>query len=59
MLATLQGPEFTKKVNQAKTDSGNDMVQLMKTLFPMVVEAQTQVLGSIGLPQSREGMKLE
>ncbi|CAG7728601.1 unnamed protein product [Allacma fusca] len=57
MLATLQSPEFIRKVGQIKTESNNDMVYLMRVLFPMVVEIQTQIVGSIGLSSTKDGLK--
>ncbi|KAF3427807.1 hypothetical protein E2986_02131 [Frieseomelitta varia] len=55
ILTTLNTPENTQKLAEAKENSGNEMLKMMQFVFPIVVQIQMDVIKNYGFPEGREG----
>lgn len=55
MLERLHLPENETKILAAKENAGGDMVEVMRTVFPIVLEVQVQVISKFGFVASQEG----
>ncbi|XP_003487119.1 protein C10 isoform X1 [Bombus vosnesenskii] len=55
VLTALNTPENTKKLAEAKENSGNEMLKMMQFVFPIVVQIQMDVIKNYGFSEGREG----
>ncbi|XP_044751108.1 protein C10 [Coccinella septempunctata] len=55
-LETLQTPENTQKLDEARDNVGNEMLKMMQFLFPIVMQIQMDVITEFGFPEGREGI---
>lgn len=43
------------KIRRAKEEAGNDMIEVMKLVFPIIVDIQVEIVAKFGLPRNKEG----
>ncbi|XP_045477638.1 protein C10 [Harmonia axyridis] len=55
-IETLQSPENTHKLEDARDNVGNEMLKMMQFLFPIVMQVQIDVIKEFGFPEGREGI---
>ncbi|OAD57217.1 Protein C10 [Eufriesea mexicana] len=55
ILTALKTPENTEKLAEAKENSGNEMLNMMLFVYPIVVQIQMDVIKNYGFPEGREG----
>ncbi|XP_033175078.1 protein C10 isoform X2 [Bombus impatiens] len=51
VLTALNTPENTKKLAEAKENSGNEMLKMMQFVFPIVVQIQMDVIKNYGFSE--------
>lgn len=56
ILNVLDTEESSQKINEAKTNAGNDMLKVMQYVFPLVVQVEMDVIKKFGFTDNREGM---
>uniref|UniRef100_A0A182NTK5 Protein C10 n=1 Tax=Anopheles dirus TaxID=7168 RepID=A0A182NTK5_9DIPT len=56
ILKTVNQPENSKKLSEAKANSGKEMIKMMQYVFPLVMQLQIEVIKDYGFPGSREGL---
>ena len=56
MIEAINIPENATKLEQAKTNAGNDMIKMMQFVFPIMVQIQMEVIKKYGFPDGRDGM---
>lgn len=56
VLERLQSPETTEKLDQARFEIGNDMLKMMRIVFPMVMQVMIDVFSENGHPNVPGGI---
>lgn len=56
ILDELNKPENASKIEEARSNIGNEMLKMMQFIFPMVMEIEMNVLKKYGFPAGREGV---
>ncbi|XP_075152135.1 protein C10 [Haematobia irritans] len=56
IIRTVNQPENSKKLSEAKANAGKEMLLMMQYVFPLVMQLQTEVIKSYGFPGNREGL---
>uniref|UniRef100_A0A182PD13 Protein C10 n=1 Tax=Anopheles epiroticus TaxID=199890 RepID=A0A182PD13_9DIPT len=56
ILKTVNQPENSKKLAEAKANSGKEMIKMMQNVFPLVMQIQIEVIKDYGFPGNREGL---
>ncbi|KAG8193324.1 hypothetical protein JTE90_022954 [Oedothorax gibbosus] len=46
----------TSRLNEAKNNSGNDMLMHMQLVFPLATQIQQDIIQNYGFPPDREGL---
>ncbi|ODM91574.1 Protein C10, partial [Orchesella cincta] len=57
MLERMHLPENEAKVQGAKEQAGDDMVEVFKNVFPIVLQIQIEVVSKFGFVSNQEGLK--
>lgn len=55
-LEELQSPENLHKLDEARSNVGNEMLKMMQFLFPIVMEIQIDVIKEFGFSDGRDGI---
>lgn len=55
-LEELESPENVHKLDEARSNVGNEMLKMMQCLFPIVMQIQIDVIKDFGFPENREGI---
>ncbi|KAK0167791.1 hypothetical protein PV327_001654 [Microctonus hyperodae] len=55
ILTALSAPENVQKLNEAKENSGNEMLKMMQYVFPLVTQIQMDIIKNYGFSEGREG----
>lgn len=55
-LDELQLPENASKLEEARDKVGNEMLKMMRFVFPVVMEVQMNVIRQFGYPDGLEGI---
>uniref|UniRef100_T1H4T2 Protein C10 n=1 Tax=Megaselia scalaris TaxID=36166 RepID=T1H4T2_MEGSC len=56
IIRTVNQPENSKKLAEAKGNAGKEMILMMQHVFPLVMQIQTEVIKKHGFPGNREGL---
>ncbi|XP_073825402.1 protein C10 [Musca autumnalis] len=56
IIRTVNQPENSKKLSEAKASAGKEMLLMMQHVFPLVMQLQTEVIKSYGFSGNREGL---
>ncbi|XP_022121559.1 protein C10 [Pieris rapae] len=56
IINTLESPEYSSKLDEAKEAAGNEMLKMMQLVFPMVVQIEMETIKRHGFTSSREGI---
>lgn len=56
IIRTVNQPENSKKLSEAKASAGKEMLLMMQHVFPLVMQLQTDVIKTYGFPGNREGL---
>ncbi|KAL5279338.1 hypothetical protein ACFFRR_003742 [Megaselia abdita] len=56
IIRTVNQPENSKKLSEAKQSAGKEMIAMMQFVFPLVMQIQTDVIKAHGFPGNREGL---
>ncbi|OXA64601.1 uncharacterized protein LOC110855423 [Folsomia candida] len=57
MWSRINEPDNLDKINGAKEEAGNDMIEVMKLVFPLVVDIQVEAVGKFGFPRNKDGLR--
>lgn len=55
VIDTLESPDYSSKLDEAKEAAGNEMLKMMQIVFPMVVQIEMETIKRHGFSNSREG----
>ncbi|CAH0563755.1 unnamed protein product [Brassicogethes aeneus] len=55
-IKELNTPENAKKLEEARTDVGNEMLKMLQYVFPLVLAVQVDIIRNYGYPEGREGV---
>ena len=55
-LDAFQHPDNIQKIEQAKETGGNEMIKMMQSVFPIVMQIQINVIKEYGFEETREGI---
>lgn len=55
-LEELESQENVNKLDEARSNVGNEMLKMMQHLFPIVMQIQINVIKEFGFPDGREGI---
>lgn len=56
IIRTVNQPENSKKLSEAKANAGKEMLLMMTHVFPLLMQIQTDVIKKYGFPGNREGL---
>lgn len=56
VIDSLESPDYSSKLDEAKEAAGNEMLKMMQIVFPMVVQIEMETIKRHGFSNSREGM---
>lgn len=56
ILAELQTPQNTQKLEEARDNVGNEMLKMMQYVFPIVMQIEMDIIKEFGYPESRDGI---
>lgn len=56
IIKTVNQPEHSKRLSEAKTSAGKEMLQMMQFVFPLVMQIQMDVIKTFGFAGTREGL---
>lgn len=56
IIRTVNQPENSKKLSEAKSSAGKEMILMMQHVFPLVMQLQLEVIKVHGFPGNREGL---
>lgn len=56
IIRTVNQPENSKKLSEAKASAGKEMILMMQHVFPLVMQLQLEVIKLHGFPGNREGL---
>lgn len=56
VIDSLESPDYTLKLSEAKEAAGNEMLKMMQIVFPMVVQIEMEVIKRHGFSSNREGI---
>jgi len=57
MWNKINEPENLEKIGAAKEEAGNDMIEVMKSVFPLIVDLQVEAVGAFGFPRNKDGLR--
>lgn len=57
ILDSFENAENAARLEEARQSSGNDMLKLMQTFFPVATQIQMEVIQNYGFPANGEGIK--
>ncbi|XP_015186216.1 PREDICTED: protein C10 [Polistes dominula] len=55
ILKALDAPENSQKIAEIKENTGDNMLNMMQFVFPIVVQIQMDVIKNYGFSEGREG----
>lgn len=56
IIKTVNQPENSKKLSEAKASAGKEMLLMMQYVFPLVMRLQMDVIKGYGFSGNREGL---
>ncbi|CAH0719656.1 unnamed protein product, partial [Brenthis ino] len=56
VIDSLESPDYSSKLDEAKEAAGNEMLKMMQLVFPMVVQIEMETIKRHGFSGSREGI---
>lgn len=56
IIKTVNQPDNSKRLSEAKASAGKEMLNMMQFVFPLVMQLQMDVIKSFGFPGNREGL---
>lgn len=56
IIETLESSSFASDLNEARLSAGNEMLRLMQSVFPMVVQVEMEVIERHGFENSQRGI---
>ncbi|XP_055386621.1 protein C10 [Condylostylus longicornis] len=56
IIKTVNQPDNSKKLSEAKASAGKEMILMMQYVFPLVMQIQMEVIKQHGFPGNREGL---
>lgn len=56
IIRTVNQPENSKKLSEAKASAGKEMLLMMQYVFPLVMRIQMDVIKGYGFSGNREGL---
>lgn len=56
VIKTVNQPEHSKRLSEAKASAGKEMLAMMQFVFPLVMQIQMDVIKAFGFAGTREGL---
>lgn len=56
IIKTVNQPEHSKRLSEAKASAGKEMLAMMQFVFPLVMQIQMDVIKLFGFAGNREGL---
>lgn len=56
IIQTVNQPENSKRLSEAKAAAGKEMLAMMQLVFPLVMQIQMDVIKTFGFAGTREGL---
>ncbi|XP_047995182.1 protein C10-like isoform X2 [Leguminivora glycinivorella] len=56
IIDSLESPDYSCKLDEAKEAAGNEMLKMMQIVFPMVVQIEMETIKRHGFSGTREGI---
>jgi len=57
MWDRINEPQNIEKITALKEEAGNDMIEVMKLVFPFIVDIQTETVAKFGFSRNKEGLR--
>lgn len=56
MIEAFSFPDNVERLNEAKSNAGNDMILYMQLVFPLAAQIQLEVIQNYGFTPDKEGL---